>query len=165
MVLPVDLVNLVEFVVNFAGTWWLNILEIMDVVLVKIGLGATAMFFDRNPLNASTGMTHSWIRPSMCGKKNILLIENLLEMTVDVEIPSPIEMAKIPMNISYLLLQITHKSHLVQLGYRCSSSVKITFRWSESKPPVFAEGIGLWKEAVKIFAILRVLFLSIFEIW
>lgn len=40
----------------------------------------------------------------------------------------------------------------------------ITFGGSESKPPFFVEGVGLWKQTVKIIALFRVPLLSIFEI-
>ena len=112
----------------------------------------------------------------------MLLVENLLEMTVDVEIPSLIDMTKFPTNISFHLLQ-KNKSQLVQLGsfmwfslsvHRFSLSASkrfnldffrqfITFGGSESKPPFFVEGVGLWKQTVKIVALFRVHLLSIFE--
>lgn len=46
----------------------------------------------------------------------------------------------------------------------CSSLVFFTFHGSESKPPVYAKGVGLWKVAAKIFALFRVPLLYIFEI-
>lgn len=77
-----------------------------------------------------------------------------------------------------------NKSQLVQLGsfmwfslsvHRFSLSVSkrfnldflcqfITFGGSESKPPFFVDGVGLWKQTVKIVALSRVPLLSIFEI-
>ena len=40
--------------------------------------------------------------------RDMLLVENLLEMTVDVEIPSSIDMTNFPMTISFHLLQKTN---------------------------------------------------------
>ena len=114
--MPFYLVDLgPEFMVNFAGTWCMKHTGNYGCLVCpsEDSVGCNCRVCWQKPLNASTGMAHSWMRSSMFGR-DMLLVKTLLEMTVHVEIPSSI-MTNFPMN-NILSFATKNKSQLIQRG-------------------------------------------------